>query len=93
MLANSAAGSLMATVACPNSREAAGELIGHQLHAVADAEHGPADGVDGRIAFRRAGVRDALRPAGQDDADRIARADLVHRRLRRPDFRVHPQLA
>ena len=46
-----------------------------------------------RIALGRAGLGHALGPARQDDAGRLARANRLERRVRRPHFRVDRQLA
>src|SRR5262252_1459223 len=73
--------------------DASAQRMRHQLHAVADAEHGFADVVHSRIAGRRASVRDALRATRQDDSRRIPCANLVDRRVGRPDFGVDRQLA
>src|SRR6476660_7675964 len=73
--------------------DASAERVRHQLHAVADSEHRAPDVVNRRIACWRAGVGDALRTAGEDDTGRIARADSVDRRIRRPYFRVDRKLA
>ena len=73
--------------------DAAAERMRHQLHAVADAEHRPPKRVDFGVACRRARFRHALRSARQDDPDRVAFADLFHRRVGRPHFRIHRQLA
>ena len=83
----------MAELALRRRRDAAAERVGHQLHAVADPEHRTADVVDAGIALRRAELGHALGPARQDDADRLARANRFERRVRRPHFRVHRQLA
>ena len=86
------------TVAWPNSRCAAGatrppSVSRHQLHAVADAEHRDAQVEDRRVARRRAGVRDALRAARQDDPGGLPAPDRLGRRVGRPDLRVDRQLA
>ena len=44
------------------------------------------------IAFRGAGVGDALRSAREDDAGGLASANLVGRRVGRPNLRVHGEL-
>ena len=69
------------------------EHVGHQLHAVADAEHGRAEVEQRRVALRRALVRDALRPAGEDDPHRISGAQRLERRVERHDLGVDRQLA
>jgi hypothetical protein len=73
-------------------RDLAAERVGHQLHAVADAEHRHARLVDARHAVRRACVGDALRPARQHDPGGTAPFDLSHGRVERQDLRVDRQL-
>jgi len=48
--------------------DAAAELGGHGLHAVADAEHWDAEFEHSRRRRRRAGLRDRLGTARKDDA-------------------------
>jgi hypothetical protein len=74
-------------------RDFPAERIGHQLHAVADAEHRHAGVEQRRLAARRGGLRHAARPTRQDDADGIALANLDERRVVRKDFRIDRQLA
>src|SRR5688572_13013534 len=65
----------------------------HQLHPVADAEDRAADLEQRRIASRGARVGHAFWSPRQDDADRLARLNDLGWRVRRPDLRVHRQLA
>ena len=83
----------VAEFALTRRRDRAAERVRHQLHAVADAQHRDADVEHGRVALRRAGVGHALRTARQDDAGRTPRANLLGRCVRRPDLRVHRELA
>ena len=83
----------VAELALARGRDRPAERVRHQLHAVADPEHGDADVENGGIALRRAGVGHALGPAGQDDPGRTPRANLLGRGVRRPDLRVHRELA
>ena len=70
------------------------ERVGHQLHAVADAEHRHAARRTRPVAVRRAGLGDALRPARQDDArPGAAPAISAERRVERQDLGVDRQLA
>ena len=67
------------------------ERVRHQLHPVADAEHGHAGGEHAEIAMRRARLRDALRTAGQDDADRRPSPQFFERRVERENFGIDRQ--
>ena len=53
----------VAELALRRRRDPTAERIRHQLHAVTDAEHGDAQLVDARVAFRRSWFGDALRAA------------------------------
>ena len=57
----------VAELAMTRAAHLAAEHVGHQLHAVADAEHRRAELEEPGVALRRAGVRHAARSAGQDD--------------------------
>jgi hypothetical protein len=72
-------------------RDFPAEGIGHQLHAVADAEHGDARLVHDRIAARRGGFRHAPRSAGEHDPDRMFRTDLGDRGVVGEDFGIDRQ--
>ena len=74
-------------------RHLAAERVGHQLHAVADAEHRHAEVEHRRVAVRRARLATRSRAAGQDDADRMPRARSVGRHVERKDLGVDRQLA
>ena len=65
------------TIARPNSRDRrrlhlAAEHLAGELHPVADAEDRNAEIEDAGIALRRTRLVDAGRPAGEDDAARLA---------------------
>ena len=83
----------MAELAMRGAAERAAEHVGHQLHAVADAERRHAEVEHGAIAVRRALFVDAARAAGQDDADRLLGLDRVERGVERQDLAVDRQLA
>ncbi len=74
-------------------RDLAAESAGHDLEAVADAEHGDAELEDPLIEAGRALLVDAGRAAAQDDAGRVLRADLLGRDRGRHDLRVDVGLA
>ena len=65
------------------------EEVGHQLSAVADAEHRDAELEDLSVIGRRRGVVDRVRTAGEDDALVAFRLDLFDGRRVIQDFRVH----
>ena len=69
------------------------ERVGHELHAVADAEDGHASSKTARIAARRAGLGHALRAAREDDARPAAAARSPPAACRRQDLGVDRQLA
>ena len=90
--------SLTCTRAWPYSRCGAGatcppSVVGHQLHAVADAKHRHAHLEERRIAERRAGFRHALRAAGKDHADGAPRRDCRGGCVERQNLAVHRQFA
>ena len=62
----------VAELAMRRRRDFAAERVGHQLHAVADAEHRHAGVEHRRLAPRRGGFRHAARSARQDDARRAS---------------------
>src|SRR5262245_6096234 len=66
-----------AELAAARLLDLAAQRLAGELHAVADAEDGNAEGEDGRIAVRGTGVVDARRPAGEDDAARGQRAHAL----------------
>ena len=80
-------------LALRGGRHGPAEVVRHQLHAVADAQHRTAKIEQSRVALRRAGVGHALRSARKNDPGRLLRANRVGRRVRRPDLRVHRELA
>ena len=55
--------------------DGAAEVLRHQLHAVADAEHGHAELEQLRVDLRRVVGVDRRRPAAQDQRERAARTD------------------
>ena len=69
------------------------EALRHQVHAVADAECRHAELEDGRIDLRRAVCVDRGRPAGEDQRDGIATAQLVGGGAMRDELRVDARLA
>jgi hypothetical protein len=75
-------------LAMRGATERAAEHVGHQLHAVADAQGRHANVEHGAIAMRRAVFVDAARTAGEDDADRPLRGDRRQRRIERQDLAV-----
>jgi hypothetical protein len=66
--------------------------VGHQLHAVADAERRQPKLQHLRVALGRIVIRHALRAAGQDDPDRPLGPNHVDRRVERQDLRIDRQL-
>ena len=82
----------MAELAMTGSPDFSAQHVCHELHAVADAKHGNTSLVDGGIAVRRAVFRDALGPPGEDDPDRLFRANRVDRCIERKDLGVNGQL-
>ncbi len=71
----------------------AAERVGHQLHAIADAERGWAHLQHRRVDARGAGVGHAARAARQDQPDGLTPRDLFGRRAEWQDFRIHAELA
>lgn len=65
------------------------ELAAHELHAVADAQHGDTRLEDGFVHLRRAFRIDAGRTAGEDDAFWVVRQDLFRRLRVRKDLAVN----
>ena len=53
--------------------------LGRELHAVADPQHRYAHPEKSRVAVRRPGLVDALRPAREDHRQRIQLADALGR--------------
>ena len=83
----------LAVVACLGASAASAEELRHELHTVADAQHGDAQREDCRIKGRRVRVEDRGGSAGQDDAARRKGADLVERNMIGADFAVYAALA
>jgi hypothetical protein len=80
-------------LAMRRGRHAPAQRVRHQLHAVADAEHGHAQAHHAGIALRRTGFRHALRAAGEDDAGGPASLERLERRVERQNLAVDGQLA
>ena len=72
---------------------AAAERLAHELHAVADAEHGDAEIENRRIALRRAVGINARRAAGKDEPFRRELANARGRDIVPHDLAVHVLLA
>jgi hypothetical protein len=72
---------------------ASAERVGHQLHAVTDPQRGNAQIEQLSIDLWRAGIRDASRAAGQNDAGRLSCGQIGRRRRGRKNFGVHRQLS
>ena len=71
----------------------AAQSLGHEVHAVADAQERDTTGPDGRVGVGRALFIDAGRPAGKDHAPRPAGGDLAPWSVERQQLRVDTQLA
>ncbi|MNM96754.1 hypothetical protein D3C81_1092420 [compost metagenome] len=70
----------------------AAELMGHQLHAVADAEYRQAEVINRRVHMRSVLSVYAHRSAGEDDALGRQRLDSFDRRIVGQQFTVHAQV-
>src|SRR5690606_15804108 len=71
----------------------AAELLGHGLHAVANAQHRHAQ-VEHRLTGTRAALcMHRLRPAGEDDAARVEGANVLVAHVPGMQFAVHADLA
>jgi hypothetical protein len=73
--------------------DAPAELLGHELHAVADAQDRHAQVVEGRVHVRRALRVDRGGPAREHERERPARGHLLGRGAVVHDLRVDPALA
>ena len=82
-----------AVLAAHPPADGAAELLGDQLGAVADAEHGDPQLVDRRVERRGPLDVDALGPAGQDQRGRPPLGHLGGRDAVGDDLGVHGQLA
>ncbi len=71
----------------------AAELVGHELQAVADAEHRDAAGPQCGVGPRGIGVVHRRRPPGQDHGRHPSALELGHRRVVRQQLGVDVQLA
>ena len=74
-------------------RHVAAEVVPHELHPVADTEHGDAEGKNLRIRVGRRFRVNALRTAREDDADHAVLAELRRRGRVVIDLRVDLALA
>jgi hypothetical protein len=82
----------MAELSMPRRRHPAAQRVGHELHAVADAQDRCSDREKRRVALRRAVFRHALGPARQDDPDGPPSGQLFCGRIERQDLAVDGQL-
>jgi hypothetical protein len=71
----------------------AAQGLGHQLHAVADAEDGEAQLEEGRVTGRGIRFVDAGRSAGKHDARGLARGQLRGGQVAAQDFAIDVELA
>ena len=69
------------------------KLLRHQLHAVADAKNRNAGAPEGGVWLWPRVVIDGEGAAAQDDAGRLARQDLTHRKVKWHERRIHVHLA
>ena len=67
--------------------------VGHQLHAVADAEHRHPEGQHPLGAPGRLGLADARRPPGENQPGRPPGRQLVDRGVKREDLGIEIELA
>jgi hypothetical protein len=79
-------------LAVRRARDLPTQHVRHQLHAVADAERRHAELEHARIAERRVVFRHALGAAGQNQADRLARAERLKGGVERENLAVDRQL-
>ena len=70
----------------------AAEVMGEELHAVADAEDGDAEVEQGRVELRGVRLVHARRPAGEDDALRVELPDAIGREIAADDLTEDVQL-
>ena len=78
----------LAVFAFRSGNDLSAELVGHQLHAVADAQNRQAHGENGGIDGRRAIFEHAVRAAGEDDSGRRILLQFLRRRVTADDFRI-----
>ena len=83
----------VAELAMRGTAERAAEHVGHQLHAVADAEHRDAEVEHGAVTVRRTLLIDTAGTARQNHADRRLGPDRLEGGIERKYFAVHRQLA
>ena len=82
-----------AVLAARRAHDVTTQLDGHQLGAVADAQHGDATAPEGRVRAGCRGVVDGVRPAREDDALDATPLELLERRVEGQQLGVHVQLA
>ena len=82
-----------AVLALRRAHDVAAELAGHELRAIADAEHGQAAAPDGRVGLRGAVVVDGVGAAREDHALRAATLQLIERRVVWQELGVDVELA
>ena len=75
------------------SVDAAAQVLGHQLHAVADTERGDPELVDPRVDPGRAFRVDRSRAAGEHERERVAPPDVFGAHAVADQFRVDAALA
>lgn len=68
------------------------EMVGEELHAVADAENGDSEVEHRVLEAWRAGVIDAVRTTGQDEPAGVEGADTVGGRIPREEFGIDATL-
>ncbi len=71
----------VAVLALVGGAHFAAQLVHHELQAVADAQHRQSEVQDALVRWRRIGVVDGRRPAGQHDAGRMIAFDFVEGRV------------
>src|SRR4029453_2453277 len=67
-----------AVLAAAGAFDAAAELVRHHLHAIADPQHRHAETEQCGVGAGRARLVDALRAAGEDQAEGLPGAALPH---------------
>jgi hypothetical protein len=80
-------------LAVPRALHLAAQHVAHELHAVADADDRHAELEDLRVAARRLALVDAVRPAREHDAARVAGLERLGARRGRQDLGVDRHLA
>src|ERR1035437_2503005 len=72
---------------------AAAEMLGHELHAVANAQDGKTQIPDSGIRTRRVRGVNARRSPGKDQSGSVLALNLFERRAKRKDFTIDLGLA